>query len=385
MERLRFYLVIGLKAGYHIVFAISIRAALPYAIFVGSQRFAMPQQFAPIREWHDVDRRIFFDEIVPGEQPAVLRGLVADWPIVRHAQQSNEALYHYLASLDIGRDVKSMLIPPGDDRDAPFNRQIAYTPDMRDFNFVSATVPLTRVIDQLRRYACFPNPPSVTAQSTLIAECLPGLLNELRMPILEPAIQPRLWFGNMMSVPAHFDQSNNVACVAAGKRRFTLLPPEQISNMYVGPIDFTPAGLPMSMVNFTEPDFDRFPRAREAIAAAQSAELMPGDAIYIPPLWWHQVDALQQCNMLINYWWYQHAAPTDPERSGLDALALCLVTMKKLPAAQKAAWGAIFKHYLFDDQVDPTELIVEDRQGILGPLTLEREHDIRQFIANKIR
>ncbi len=63
----------------------------------------------------------------------------------------------------------------------------------------------------------------------------------------------------------------------------------------------------MSLVQLHAPDFDRFPRFREALDAAVTAELEAGDAIYIPPLWWHHVQSLEPFNLLVNYWW--HALP----------------------------------------------------------------------------
>lgn len=76
---------------------------------------------------------------------------------------------------------------------------------------------------------------------------------------------------------------------------------EQIANLYVGPLGHAPTGTPISLVSFREPDFERFPRFREALAAALVAELDPGDALYIPTLWWHHVESLAKCNMLVNY------------------------------------------------------------------------------------
>ena len=80
---------------------------------------------------------------------------------------------------------------------------------------------------------------------------------------------PRVWFGNRVTVQTHYDISSNIACVVAGRRRFTLFPPEQLVNLYVGPLEFTLAGQPISMVKLEQPDFERYPRFRQALAAAQ--------------------------------------------------------------------------------------------------------------------
>ena len=75
-------------------------------------------------------------------------------------------------------------------------------------------------------------------------------------------VLPRIWLGNAITTPTHLDEWNNIGCVVAGRRRFTLFPPEQIANLYIGPLDFAPTGAPMSLVSLHEPDFERFPRFR---------------------------------------------------------------------------------------------------------------------------
>jgi hypothetical protein len=120
-------------------------------------------------------------------------------------------------------------------------------------------------------------------------------------------------------------------------------------NLYIGPLDFNPAGQAISLVDFVAPDYERFPRFREALRHAQVAELGPGDAIFIPSMWWHHVEALTPFNVLVNYWWRQSPDYMD---TPTNALMLALLTMRELPAEQRRAWQEIFRHYIFeaDDQ-----------------------------------
>ena len=53
------------------------------------------------------------------------------------------------------------------------------------------------------------------------------------------------------------------------------------------------------MVDFDNPDYDRFPRFAEAERNALGVVLEPGDVIYIPNMWWHQVESLSAINGLV--------------------------------------------------------------------------------------
>ena len=171
----------------------------------------------------------------------------------------------------------------------------------------------------------------------------------------------------------------------AGRRRFTLFPPEQVANLYIGPLDHAPAGTPMSLVDFARPDFDRFPRFREALAHARVAELAPGDAIYMPPLWWHHVQSLERFNMLVNYWWMRrapgHAAPP------LGARRACCTRSPRCAACRRrsARPGAqLFEHYVFDAERDVTGHIPPERQGLLGPTGPAQNALLRGMLAKRL-
>ena len=52
-----------------------------------------------------------------------------------------------------------------------------------------------------------------------------------------------------MVTAIHHDMFSNLAVVVAGGRRFTLFPPGEVANLYLGPFEFTPAGTPASLVD----------------------------------------------------------------------------------------------------------------------------------------
>jgi len=74
--------------------------------------------------------------------------------------------------------------------------------------------------------------------------------------------------------------------------------------------------------------------------------LEPGDVIYVPSLWWHQVESVAHVNGLVNFWWSDQPAVLG---SPVDALTHALMAIKSLPSAQRVAWRAYFDHYVFSD------------------------------------
>jgi hypothetical protein len=311
-------------------------------------------------------------------QPTVFQGLVSDWPAVRHAR-SAEGIAPYLRSLDNGAQLDALRMPPS------ARGRIFYTEGLEGFNYTREKVTLSALLDRLEKYAKLESPASLVVQSALVSECLPGFLAQHAMPLLDASVAPRIWIGNHVVTPAHFDESHNVACVVAGQRRFTLFAPEQIANLYVGPVGYAPTGTPISLVDFARPDLPRFPRFAEARAAARVFELEPGDALFIPALWWHHVESLSKVNALVNYWWKPVAGPGGRNDSALDALLLTLHHLRHLPPEQRKAWGAIFDHWVFGADADTARHIPAARRGVLGEITPELARDIRAFLRGKIK
>lgn len=307
---------------------------------------------SPVREWRDVDRAQFRDEIMPLGQPAVLRGLVRDWPAVR----AETGIAAYLRRFDLNRDCDVLIGAPAS------GGRFFYGEHPGVMNFQQRAATIAGLLERLERAEGEPAPPALAAQALIIPQVLSEFGAENRLELLGDDVQPRMWIGNRVIVACHFDTASNIACVVAGRRRFTLFPPDQVRNLYIGPYESTPAGTPISLVDFDAPDLRRFPRFAEAMATAELAELEPGDALYIPYMWWHHVRSLDPINVLVNYWWNEAPAALTP----LDGFVHALLALRDLPDEQRAAWRAMFEHFVFRADGDPMAHLPTEVQGVLG-------------------
>lgn len=170
------------------------------------------------------------------------------------------------------------------------------------------------------------------------------------------------WLGSRSRIMTHYDTPDNLACCVAGRRSFLLFPPDQVANLYVGPVDLTPSGRPISMTAIDAEAVAQHPDLAQAMEHSKIANLEPGDALYIPPLWWHQVTGTDRQNMLINYWW--RFAPSWYGEPDL-ALEHAILALRGLPKEQRQAWKSLFDYYAFSDRGNAEENIPESIRGIL--------------------
>jgi len=302
--------------------------------------------------------------------PAVFRGIAADWPAVKAADPGA-----YLAQFDTGKPIGVAIAPP------EANGRLGYNADMSALTFVRDSGTLASLFARLHTAAPASTPPAIAAQAVVVPEALPGFEAENRMPLAPEGVAPRIWIGNRVRVATHHDMNSNIAVVMAGRRRFTLFPPDQVANLYIGPIEFTPAGTPIGLFDPDEPDFDRFPLAREAMARARIVELESGDALFIPHMWWHHVRSLDPVSMLVNFWWKPQAKT---QEYGAEALLLAMMSIKNLPPGHRGAWRALFDHYVFEENGPPGAHLPADRRGVQGEISREEAATLRANIAHRL-
>jgi hypothetical protein len=318
----------------------------------------------------------FLADIVQGCEPVVLRGACRAWPAAQAAQRSADDLFDYLLRFDSGRTAQAFVGDPA------IAGRYHYGPDLTGFNFEREELGLRELASRVLASAASPGSPSLYMGSLPTEDYLPGFGADNPLPMLPPAVQPRVWIGNASRIACHYDTFDNLACVVAGRRRFTLYPPDAIGDLYVGPIDNTMAGQPVSLAAGAEPGDPRYPRFEAARARSIAVELAPGDALYLPKLWWHEVEATEPVNLLVNYWWDAFAAGPD---APYVTMMLAMIAIADRPVREREAWTAFFNHYVFRPEGHPLAHLPADQHGLLKTPSGDNYGRIRAMVMRLLR
>jgi hypothetical protein len=316
------------------------------------------------------------DAILGSNNPIVLKALVSDWPFVKAAKNSPKKALSYLEKFST--DEIWTVFKGGPEIDG----RVFYNSDLTGFNYKVIGQSFQELITELNQGLSQSDAPMLYVGSTMIDRWLPGFRAENDVTIASYNALASIWMGNQSRIAAHYDFASNIACCAAGRRRFTLFPPDQLENLYVGPLDFTPAGQPISLVDFKNPDFEKFPKFKKALQSAIEVELEPGDALLIPSMWWHHVEALEDFNVLVNYWWR-----SSPRHMGspLNVLQHALMSLRDLPTEQRKVWQQIFEYYVFEPDDENFQHIPLHAKGVLNEMSDQMSSDIRSLLINQLK
>lgn len=335
----------------------------------------------PLREWAADDPALrdptaFREKVAMGGEPALIRGYARSWPLLQAAQISDRAACDYLRRHDSGKRPQVMLGDPA------IEGRYFYRDGLDGFNFERIEMSISDALDRMLAHAEDPALPSAYLGSLVTPAYLPGLVDAHPCALVPPGVAMRLWIGNASHVACHYDAYENFACVLAGRRRFTLYPPDAIGDLYVGPIDFTLAGQPVSMAAADRDHPQRYPRFARAEARKLVVELEPGDALYLPKLWWHQVEALSPFNIMANFWWDAFAIGPD---APMLAMLLAMITLGERPEADRKAFRAYFDHFVFRPDGHPLAHLPPEKRGVLRDLAGGGYGQIRAMIMRTLR
>jgi len=315
--------------------------------------------------------------VLSSTEPIILKNFGERWPAVIAGKQSPNAAADYLRKFYSDAPINVYYGEPEN------NGRVFYNKDMTGFNFKSFKANLNQVLDKLIEHCDDPKPPTMYVGSTEVNNWFPGYTKENNAAIDHLKPLTSIWIGNKSKIAAHFDFPNNLACCIAGRRKFTLFPPEQLANLYIGPMEFAPGGQEISLVDFDKPDLVKHPKFEQALAVAQVAELDAGDVLFIPSMWWHHVESLAAFNVLLTHWWRD--SPAFMGRPN-NALMLAILSLRNLPLAQRKAWQEQFNYYVFEHDDKNLDHIPESIKTYLSqPLDELKARKLRADLLNKLK
>jgi hypothetical protein len=305
--------------------------------------------------------------------PFVVRGIARDWPLVTAGVDGGGAAARaYLLSHARDRRFEVNIGEPGKGGRLFYDEQMG-------MNFRMGRASLADIFAGIDANQDKPDAPVIYLSSLNIHDYFEGLHEANHVDLGGRETRDSIWIGTRTEIAAHNDIPNNLAVCAVGSRRFTLFPPETFADLYLGPLENTPAGRAVSMVDLSNPDFRRYPRFATALDQAQVAELEPGDALFIPSMWFHHVEALDSFNVLVNYWWRDTPRFLgDPEQALLHAI----LAVRDLPDSARERWKALFDHYVFSAGAGTH--LPDGKRGILDRLTAETAGRLRAFLLRSL-
>ncbi|XP_048442990.1 uncharacterized protein LOC103941891 isoform X2 [Pyrus x bretschneideri] len=153
---------------------------------------------------------------------------------------------------------------------------------------------------------------------------LGSLREDIQTPVFledKVIVSINLWMNNAQARSStHYDPHHNLLCVVSGGKQVVLWPPSASPMLYPRPIYGEASN--HSSVPLENPNFSNYPRAQCLMQHSQKLTLQPGDALFIPEGWFHQVDS-DDLTIAVNFWWRSNVALNMSEH--MDAYYLRII------------------------------------------------------------
>lgn len=236
-----------------------------------NQRRLSPDAMAVQHRAYDLSGQEFLDHFYAQHRPVVIEGAALDWPAVEKWTPE------YLA-----RKVGGALVEYQGERTGEPDFELAKDRHKR-------TMPFDAFIAMVTDEDAEGNNAYITAYNdSANAEAFAPLLEDLGT--IDEILTPKpgmMWVGPADTfTPLHFDLTNNLLVQVSGLKAVTIVSPEQTRFMYHSQHVFS------EIHDLDDPDrYDLYPLARHL--RPTEIFLSPGDALYIPLGWWHQVRSLE--------------------------------------------------------------------------------------------
>lgn len=238
----------------------------------------------------------FYERFVRPNLPVVLTGLTDDWRAIK--DWSPEYFRTTYPDAKVSYTAWSSSEPTNDPTEYYRNRKRQTTTLGAFINLMNSESHTSR--DYISQYPIFNELPRLTADIGSLEPYLniPRLYPEsLQSKLRKP---PTFWLGPAGIVtPVHFDSAHNLLVQIHGRKKLLLISPRQSGFLYYPSLDL--GHVNYSPVDVESPDYDRFPRFKQATPI--EVQLEPGEILFIPVRWWHYARALQD-TISLNFWWF---------------------------------------------------------------------------------
>lgn len=244
----------------------------------------------------NLSREEFLDRYYAANRPVILTDEMADWPALKHwtpdylAARVGGAVIEYQGERN--RNARFEMDKDAHKREAPFDQFIAMIkrPDAGNDAYITA----------------YNSARNAAALATLDADL--GFLEKF---LTREVTQPNgmIWIGPAGTVTSlHHDLTNNLIAQLVGKKQLKILPASEIGRVYNHKHVFS------EIPDLDDPALDRARFARLKGARLYEVTLNPGEIIFMPIGWWHQVKALDFSVTLTytNFLWPNDASQSYP-------------------------------------------------------------------------